>query len=91
MPDPTFRDSVRDGAPGAFDCDRRLCHFERAFPKPPDALMASANNILNGWLVGYSALLAPVAGVMIADYYLIAKLRARPLLFGKQGGGQRWS
>jgi len=39
----------------------------------PWKLMASANSYVFGWLLGYSALLGPVAGVMIADYYLIRK------------------
>jgi NCS1 family nucleobase:cation symporter-1 len=26
-----------------------------------------------GWLVGYSSFLGPIAGVMIADYYLVRK------------------
>jgi nucleobase:cation symporter-1, NCS1 family len=39
----------------------------------PWKLMASASSYVYGWLVGYSALLGPVAGVMIADYYIIRK------------------
>jgi NCS1 family nucleobase:cation symporter-1 len=37
----------------------------------PWKLMASAQSYVFGWLVGYSALLGPVAGVMIADYYIV--------------------
>jgi NCS1 family nucleobase:cation symporter-1 len=37
----------------------------------PWKLMASAQSYVYGWLVGYSALLGPVAGVMISDYYLV--------------------
>jgi NCS1 family nucleobase:cation symporter-1 len=37
----------------------------------PWKLMASAQSYVTGWLVGYSALLGPVAGVMISDYYLV--------------------
>ncbi len=37
----------------------------------PWKLMASAQSYVYGWLVGYSALLGPVAGVMIADYYFV--------------------
>ncbi|HEY7389589.1 MAG TPA: NCS1 family nucleobase:cation symporter-1 [Bryobacteraceae bacterium] len=43
----------------------------------PWKLMASAQSYVYGWLVGYSALLGPVAGVMIADYYLIRGRRLR--------------
>jgi nucleobase:cation symporter-1, NCS1 family len=41
----------------------------------PWKLLANANSYIYGWLVGYSALLGPVAGVMIADYYFIRKRR----------------
>jgi NCS1 family nucleobase:cation symporter-1 len=37
----------------------------------PWRLMATAQSYVFGWLVGYSALLGPVAGVMISDYYLV--------------------
>jgi nucleobase:cation symporter-1, NCS1 family len=37
----------------------------------PWKLMATAQSYVFGWLVGYSALLGPVAGVMISDYYLV--------------------
>jgi nucleobase:cation symporter-1, NCS1 family len=43
----------------------------------PWKLMASAQSYVYGWLVGYSALLGPVAGVMIADYYLVRGRRLR--------------
>jgi nucleobase:cation symporter-1, NCS1 family len=38
----------------------------------PWRLMENADKYI-GWLVGYSGLLGPVAGIMIADYYLIRK------------------
>ncbi|MDD5544481.1 MAG: NCS1 family nucleobase:cation symporter-1 [Acidobacteriia bacterium] len=38
----------------------------------PWRLMANADKYI-GWLVGYSGLLGPVAGIMIADYFLIRK------------------
>jgi nucleobase:cation symporter-1, NCS1 family len=37
----------------------------------PWKLMASFHNYIFGWLVGYSALLGPVAAIMISDYFLI--------------------
>ncbi len=37
----------------------------------PWKLLASFNNYIFGWLVGYSGLLGPVAGIMVADYFLI--------------------
>lgn len=36
----------------------------------PWKLMASSHNYL-GWLVDYSGLLGPVAGIMVADYFLV--------------------
>src|SRR6185312_5149744 len=38
----------------------------------PWKLMASSHNYL-GWLVDYSGLLGPVAGIMIADYFLVRR------------------
>lgn len=35
--------------------------------------LASHGSYVMGWLVGYSGLLGPVAGVMIADYYVVRK------------------
>ncbi len=37
----------------------------------PWKLMSSFGNYIFGWLVGYSGMLGPVAGIMVADYYLI--------------------
>jgi nucleobase:cation symporter-1, NCS1 family len=39
----------------------------------PWKLLASAGQYLFVWLVGYSALLGPIGGVMIADYFLVRK------------------
>jgi NCS1 family nucleobase:cation symporter-1 len=41
----------------------------------PWKLMASFGNYIFGWLVGYSGLLGPVAGIMVADYFLIRRTR----------------
>lgn len=37
----------------------------------PWKLMSSYNSYIFGWLVGYSALLGPIAGIMICDYFVI--------------------
>ena len=37
----------------------------------PWKLMASFGSYIFGWLVGYSGLLGPVAGIMVADYFLL--------------------
>lgn len=39
----------------------------------PWNLLESADIYIFEWLVGYSALLGPIAGVMIADYWIIKK------------------
>jgi nucleobase:cation symporter-1, NCS1 family len=39
----------------------------------PWKLLASYGTYIVGWLVGYSSFLGPIAGVMIADYYLLRK------------------
>jgi NCS1 family nucleobase:cation symporter-1 len=39
----------------------------------PWKLLASANTYIFEWLVGYSALLGPIAGIMIADYWIVRK------------------
>jgi len=39
----------------------------------PWKLLATPDAYIFGWLVGYSGLLGPVAGIMVADYFLIRK------------------
>ena len=39
----------------------------------PWRLMANYGTYIIGWLVGYSGFLGPIAGVMIADYYIVRK------------------
>lgn len=39
----------------------------------PWKLLANADRYINGWLVGYSGLLGPIAGIMIADYFVVRK------------------
>lgn len=41
----------------------------------PWKLMATAGTYIYVWLVGYSALLGPIAGIMICDYYLVRRRR----------------
>lgn len=40
----------------------------------PWKLVADPNGYIFTWLVGYSSLLGPIGGIMIADYYLVRKL-----------------
>jgi len=39
----------------------------------PWKLMSSADIYIFEWLVGYSALLGPIAGIMIVDYWILRK------------------
>jgi|CXWL01.1.fsa_nt_gi NCS1 family nucleobase:cation symporter-1 len=39
----------------------------------PWKLLASAESYIFNWLVGYSALLGPIAGIMIVDYWFLRK------------------
>jgi NCS1 family nucleobase:cation symporter-1 len=41
----------------------------------PWKLMADPTGYIFTWLIGYGALLGPIAGIMIADYYVIRKKR----------------
>jgi len=43
----------------------------------PWKLLSDFSAYIFGWLVGYSGLLGPVAGVMIADYYLLRRARLK--------------
>ncbi|HEY1262154.1 MAG TPA: NCS1 family nucleobase:cation symporter-1, partial [Terriglobales bacterium] len=39
----------------------------------PWKLLSDYNSYIFGWLVGYSGLLGPIAGIMIADYFIVRK------------------
>ena len=39
----------------------------------PWKLAANPDRYINGWLIGYSGLLGPIAGIMIVDYFIIRK------------------
>jgi NCS1 family nucleobase:cation symporter-1 len=39
----------------------------------PWKLMASAGSYIFSWLIGYSALLGPIAGIMIVDYWVLRR------------------
>ncbi len=41
----------------------------------PWKIMATYGNYIFGWLVGYSGLLGPVAGIMVTDYFLLRGTR----------------
>jgi len=62
----------------------------------PWKLLSDANAYIFGWLVGYSSLLGPIAGIMIADYFVLRKrvldVEALYLLDGQYSysGGVNW-
>ncbi len=51
----------------------------------PWRLVASSHNYL-GWLVDYSGLLGPVAGIMVADYFLIRRTKLDSYSLYRRGG-----
>ncbi len=58
----------------------------------PWKLLASADAYIFNWLIGYSALLGPIAGVMIADYWLLRKRELDvPDLYRVGGRYPRWN
>jgi NCS1 family nucleobase:cation symporter-1 len=58
----------------------------------PWRLLADPERYINGWLVGYSGLLGPIAGIMIIDYFVI---RGRSLnlneLYVRGGAYEYWA
>jgi NCS1 family nucleobase:cation symporter-1 len=62
----------------------------------PWRLLSDFSAYIFGWLVGYSGLLGPVAGVMIADYYILRRSRLKlDDLYARNGayeydGGVNW-
>ncbi len=52
----------------------------------PWKMLTDFNSYIFGWLVGYSGLLGPIAGIMITDYFLLRKTRLNvPELYRRQG------
>ena len=52
----------------------------------PWKLMSDFSAYIFGWLVGYSALLGPIAGIMIADYFLVRRTRLNVDDLYRRGG-----
>ena len=58
----------------------------------PWKLLASADTYIFNWLIGYSALLGPIAGVMIADYWIVRQQTLDvPDLYRPTGRYPAWS
>ncbi len=57
----------------------------------PWKLMSTFGTYIFGWLVGYSGLLGPVAGIMVADYFLIRHTRLDVASLYHRGGPYEYS
>jgi len=56
----------------------------------PWKLLTDFNSYIFGWLVGYSGLLGPVAGIMIADYFLLRKTKLNVGDLYRRGGAYEY-
>ncbi len=52
----------------------------------PWKLMATFGSYIFGWLVGYSGLLGPVAGIMVADYFVLRRTQLDSNALYHRGG-----
>jgi NCS1 family nucleobase:cation symporter-1 len=61
----------------------------------PWKILESTQGYIFTWLIGYSALLGPVAGILVVDYYLIRRTKLDvPQLYvegGKYSYGNGWN
>ncbi len=57
----------------------------------PWKLMSDYGSYVFGWLVGYSGLLGPIAGIMIADYFVVRKSVLRVDDLYRRGGAYEYS
>jgi len=56
----------------------------------PWKLLTDYSSYIFGWLVGYSGLLGPIAGVMIADYFVVRRCRLRVADLYRRGGAYEY-
>jgi len=52
----------------------------------PWKIMATYGNYIFGWLVGYSGLLGPVAGIMVTDYFFVRHTKLDSYSLYRRGG-----
>ena len=57
----------------------------------PWKLMATFGSYVFGWLVGYSGLLGPVAGIMVADYFILRRKKLNVPALYRRGGEYEYS
>jgi NCS1 family nucleobase:cation symporter-1 len=56
----------------------------------PWKLLGDFSNYIFGWLIGYSALLGPIAGIMIADYFVVRKAELKLTDLYLRGGAYEY-
>ncbi len=57
----------------------------------PWKLLTDFNSYIFGWLVGYSGLLGPIAGIMIADYFIVRSRSLNLDALYKRGGSYEYT
>ena len=57
----------------------------------PWKLLTDFQSYIFGWLVGYSGLLGPIAGIMIADYFIVRSRSLNPAELYRRGGVYEYS
>jgi len=57
----------------------------------PWKLLTDFNSYIFGWLVGYSGLLGPIAGIMIADYFVVRSRKLDLPALYRRGGAYEYS
>lgn len=57
----------------------------------PWKLLANYGNFIFGWLVGYSGFLGPIAGVLVADYFVVHKKFIRVDDLYRRGGAYEFT
>jgi NCS1 family nucleobase:cation symporter-1 len=57
----------------------------------PWKLMSTFGSYIFGWLIGYSGLLGPVAGIMVTDYFLIRGTRLDAVSLYRRGGAYEYT
>ena len=57
----------------------------------PWKLLTDFQSYIFGWLVGYSGLLGPIAGIMIADYFVVRSRSLHPADLYRRGGAYEYA
>jgi NCS1 family nucleobase:cation symporter-1 len=57
----------------------------------PWKLLSSSQGYIFTWLVGYSALLGPIGGILIADYFVLRRMRLDVPDLYRRGGRYEYS